>query len=83
MSLKQDKYDIEVRYDVQSSGWIIYGWNFDFDRYNKKISMEEAECNGIWKTKQRKKRQKQKKEGTSKPFPKYSVLWIRQTKHVK
>ena len=49
--LKRGKYDIEVRDDyaikrkqiflfyatnVQSSVWIIYGWDFYFDRYNKR-----------------------------------------------
>ena len=48
----------------------------------KKISIEEVECSGSWKTEQRKKGQKQKKEGTSNPYPKKSVLWIKRPEQV-
>ena len=82
MALKQDKYDIEVRYDVQSSGWIIYGWNNYFDRYNKNRSIEESECSVNWNTGQRKKVWKQKKGRYIQAFYKNTVLWIRQPKQV-
>ena len=41
-----------------------------YDIYNKKWSIQEAECRGSWKTEQRQKGQKPKKEGTYKPSPK-------------
>ena len=52
------------------------------DKYNNKISIEEAECRLNWKTEQIKARNKMK-EGTSKTSPKKPILWIRQPKQVK
>ena len=53
------------------------------DRYDNKISIEEAECSGNWKTEQRKKATNKRKEGTSKLSEKKPFLWIRQPEKVK
>ena len=98
MALNQHKYNIEVRNDdaikrnqiiiwfrvtnVQSSGWIIFRWKMYFDIYNNERSIEEAVCSGSWNTEQRKK-DKKRKEGSSKPSKKKTVLWIIQPEKFK
>ena len=57
--------------NVQSSGWIIYKWNFYFDRYNKKYQLKNKIEADVERLKILKR--SEKKEGTSKPYPQKDV----------